>query len=431
MLSRGQRVRLDVEKAAAGGRMLGRVDGHVVLVADAIPGEQVVAEITAIRKGVAFAETRTVESASPDRVAPFTDSACGGTAYAHIAYARQLTLKGDIISDALRRIGRIELPERVDVRASRPDGYRMRARLHRVGGRVGFFREGTHQACDARATRQLLDSTCDTIDLVAEALARTGPGGVREIEVAENVDASQRAFHFESNDPIGADALRTVGEVAGVSGVLVTAPARLGRAPETRLIAGDPYVTDRMLFGPGTVAFRRHVRAFFQGNRYLLRDLVDHVLGQITTARRVTDLYAGVGLFAVAAAASLPDAAVVAVESDPFAARDLEVNASALPQPSGRVTVAHRTVEHYLTGTPEPADAVVLDPPRTGTSPEALTALAALAPPRIVYVSCDVATLARDLRQLVAAGYRPVRVDGFDLFPNTAHVETVVVLVRG
>ncbi len=431
----GQHITLDVEKPAAGGRMIARHDGQIVFVADAIPGERVVAQVTRVAKGTAFATTVQVETASPDRRPPFTDTACGGSAFAHIDYPRQLTIKADIITDGLARIGRVTPPAPVAVTGSRSDGYRMRARLHASRGRLGFFREGTHQLCDVRATRQLLDSTCDVLEQVAGQLREVGADAVRELEVSENADATQRALHLLAVEPLPASELAPIAAIPGVTGVVLSAPVRPGHVPESTLVAGDPYVFETLKLAGITVHMRRHVQAFFQGNRYLLGRLVAHVAGTVADGQSVTDLYAGVGLFAVAVAATRR-APVTAVEGDRFAAGDLEVNATMLGTSAagdghagvGQVTVAHRSVERYLTGEPVAADCIILDPPRTGVSPDALRALIALRAARLIYVSCDVATLSRDVRLLVEAGYRIERVDGFDLFPNTAHVETVVVL---
>lgn len=430
MLAIGQQLTLDVEKPVAGGRMIARSDGQVVLVAGAIPGERVVASVTRVAKGVAFADTLRIETASADRREPFTDPACAGTAFAHIEYPRQLTLKAEIVADGLARIGRLAPPAPIQVAASRVDGYRMRARLHRAGRRFGFFREGTHQACDARATRQLLDTTCDALDAVAERLHAIGASGVRDVEVSENVDATQRVVHLESSERLPVFEFRAAGEMPGITGVLITTPPGVGHAPETQLVAGDPHVVDRLTFSDVGVSFRRHVLAFFQGNRYLLPDFVTHVIEQVPVGRRAIDLYAGVGLFAVSAAASRC-AHVVAVEGDALAARDLEVNGAGARGTDGRVDVIHRSVERYLASAPVTPDVVILDPPRTGMSPEALRGVMTLRAPRVVYVSCDVATLARDARQLVQGGYRVDRIAAFDLFPNTPHVETVMTLTLG
>jgi tRNA/tmRNA/rRNA uracil-C5-methylase (TrmA/RlmC/RlmD family) len=166
----------------------------------------------------------------------------------------------------------------------------------------------------------------------------------------------------------------------------------------------------------------RHARSFFQGNRYLLSTLVDHVVADV--GERVLDLYAGVGLFSVAAAAA-GRGSVIAVEGDRFAAADLEKNAEGLD-----IEVHGAAVETFLTRRGNAASTVIVDPPRTGMSKEATTGVIALRAPRLVYVSCDVATLARDTRLLLDGGYRIEHIRAFDLFPNTAHVETVIAFAR-
>jgi 23S rRNA (uracil1939-C5)-methyltransferase len=426
MVSLGQLVPLRIEKPAAGGRMIARANGQIVFVAGAIPGELVTARIARIAKGAVYADTVEVREPSPDRRPAFTDPACGGTAYAHIQYERQLAIKGDVVADGLMRIGRVALPAPIRVAGSRADGYRMRARLHVQPGRIGFFREGTHQLCDPRDTQQLLPATCDVLEQIATRLRQLRVDGVRQVEVAENADASSRAVHLDSAAPLAAAQLTGFDQITGLTGATLEVPGGSGRSAVTHPVAGDPYVVDRVALDTRVITLRRHVRSFFQGNRYLIRDLVAHVAAQVPAGQRVVDLYAGVGFFAVALAVSR-DASVVAVEHDPYAARDLDVNAAA----AGGVDVLHQPVEAFLERRRPAPDTVVLDPPRTGLSPDAVNGLLALSAPRLVYVSCDVATMGRDVRKLVESGYRVARVNAFDLFPNTPHVETVMVLTRG
>jgi 23S rRNA (uracil1939-C5)-methyltransferase len=185
-------------------------------------------------------------------------------------------------------------------------------------------------------------------------------------------------------------------------------------------------VTDRLGVGTREVVLRRHARVFFQGNRYLVGALVSHVVELVPEGSTVLDLYAGAGLFAVSAAATR-DARVTAVEGDRLAALDLEANAVSA---SDGVAAVHRPVETFLRATSARPDAVILDPPRTGLSREALEGIIRLRARKIIYVSCDVATLARDVRRLIEEGYAVRGVEGFDLFPNTPHVETVVDMRR-
>lgn len=426
MLTPGQILSLTIEKPAAGGRMIARVDGQVVLVGGAIPGERVTGRVERVGKGVAYADTTSVEVASSDRRAAFTDPLCGGCLYAHIAYARQLDIKALVIADAFGRIGHLELPSAVGVAGSPEEGYRMRARLHVRGRDVGFFREGTHEICDVRATRQLLPATCDVLERLVFGVRSLGVDLVREIEVSENVDASNRVVHLESATAIDAGALEPIAATDGLTGMVVSSPPSEAGSRVTK-VAGSEHVTDVLTIGDhAPIELRRHVLAFFQGNRYLLKDLVSHVVTQVPRGSETIDLYAGAGLFAVSAAA-IRGARVTAVEGDRVAAADLAANAGAA---GGAVTAVHQPVEAFVAASRHRPATLIIDPPRTGMSREALDGAIRLRAGRIVYVSCDIATLARDSRRLVDAGYALERLDGFDLFPNTPHVETVVVFER-
>jgi 23S rRNA (uracil1939-C5)-methyltransferase len=296
----------------------------------------------------------------------------------------------------------------------------MRARLHLRGMRSGFFREGTHALCDARATRQLLPASCDAVDVLVDRLRLGGWNGDAEIEVSENIDASDRAIHLESLEaPAPNEGL--IGPLPpGVTGVSASDPR--GKV----IVVGTPVVSDTLSMGDCTFTLQRHVLAFFQGNRHLFRDLVDHVAGLVPERGALVDLYAGVGGFAIAAAVTRA-ARVTAVEGDAVAARDLDAN---IALAGGAIECLHQSVETFTAKDRPCPDAVILDPPRTGLSNAALAAAVGLRARQVIYVSCDVATLARDARKLVDAGYGIRRVDAFDLFPNTPHVETVVEFLK-
>jgi 23S rRNA (uracil1939-C5)-methyltransferase len=416
MLAVGQTLSLAIEKPAVGGRMIARVDGQVVLVDGAIPGERVVARIERIGRGVAFAQTIEPEQASPDRRGIGADRLCGGCLYAHIAYERQLEIKAQVIRDAFVRIGRLPAPDVSAVAASPVRGYRMRARLHVRNRRIGFFREGTHEVCDARSSGQLLPETCDLVERL-EAALRAAAGSASEIEIAENVDASERVVHFSGPSDLEGDRgwLEQVLSAGGLTGLTVAS-----QSPGiVRVLSGSAYVSDALALPDcPPIRLRRHVLTFFQGNRFLLGDLVTHVIAQLPLNARLIDLYAGVGLFAIASAQAR-GATVTAVEGDRASAEDLVANA-AVAGPS--IKPLHQAVEIFAWSAPSGTDVVVVDPPRTGMSSEALRGLVHLDGRRIVYVSCDVATLARDSRQIVDAGYAITRVDAFDMFPNTPHV---------
>jgi tRNA/tmRNA/rRNA uracil-C5-methylase (TrmA/RlmC/RlmD family) len=326
----------------------------------------------------------------------------------------------------------VPLRASVTVARSPIEGYRMRARLHRRGRHLGFFREGTHELCDARQTRQLLPATCDVVDALGDELVRLGMDEVTEVELAENADASERVVHLHTLHPSGLARRGPVPALEGVTGLTVS--TLYGGC---RVLSGSPHVTDRVEVraGPapsnraasGAVAVRRHVLAFFQGNRFLVHDLVAHVVEQVPIGSTVVDLYAGGGLFAVAAARAR-QARVTAVEGDKVGADDLIANA--VSTDGVAVRALHQSVEVFVRSASEEADVVIVDPPRTGVSLIALDGVLRLAPRRVVYVSCDVATLARDARRLVAGGYRMASIEAFDLFPVTPHVEAVVVFEK-
>jgi 23S rRNA (uracil1939-C5)-methyltransferase len=416
---------LTIERPVAGGRMLARHDGRVVLVSGTIPGERVRVRVERVVRQVTWAETIEVLEASADRRDPVCDHACGGSSYAHIAYARQLAIKREVIADALHRIAKHDgAPS--DVAASPEQGYRLRARLHVRNGQAGFFREGTHVLCDARATGQLSTASLDALDALVRALG-SHSADVDAIILAENVAGTERVFHLEPRAAATLEALAGRHDLSpGITGLTTIARGR------PIVIAGTPAITDTaaQLFGvdapiDASVTWSRRATSFFQGNRFLIGALVRRVL-DLTDSDRFVDLYAGVGLFSIALAAR--GASGVSVEGDWSGATDLRINAS--PWPS-TLHVVRESVEHAVTQPLDPPPGVViLDPPRTGMSPEALSGALAWRSPKLVYVSCDPPTFARDTARILAAGYQLTSLDAFDLFPNTPHVEVVGAFVN-
>ncbi len=408
---------LDIEKPAAGGRMLARLNGQIVLVWGAIPGERVRARVERSAKGVLFAETVDVLSASPDRRDAMGDWRCGGNVLAHVRYARQLHIKSEIIRDAFARIGRMPLEVAPIVTASPEQGYRMRARLHVRGGRMGFMREGSHEICAVGPAGQMLPATVGWVEAVEARLCDDRLAGLTSVEIAENIPATERACHLELEPGSNARAFAVLATDA-VTGLSAQVLDRRG----VETLSGVAAVSDSV----GPLRLRRDARAFFQGNRFLLETLV-HRISSLVPDGPVTDLYAGVGLFGLSLAArGIAD--VTLVEGDPVSSHDLEENARPYVD---RAHVERSSVEDFLRRrTRAPNATFIVDPPRTGMSPDAARAIVRVKPTRLVYVSCDVATLARDARVLIDADYSLFETSGVDLFPNTAHVETIAVFDR-
>jgi 23S rRNA (uracil1939-C5)-methyltransferase len=418
MVSAGQQLELAIEKPAAGGRMIARHEGQVVLVAGAVPGERVLARIDRAERRLAFASVVDVREISPDRRAPVADPLCGGCVYSHISYLRQTALKAEIVRDAFLRIGRIPLPGDLPIAPSPERDYRMRARFHVHQGRFGFYREGTHALCDAASTGQMTAAALQGVHHTV-ATVEAAEAGPISVELTENISGDRRALavDVETAHGITPAVLERVIDNELVTGCVIRDPHGV------RLAAGEPLVSDPIAVLSGGAAESGEVvrgpESFFQANRYLVPALVTAVIGAVHPSGDVLDLYAGVGLFSIALAATARTG-ITAVEGDRASGSDLCRNAAAF---AGAVALELDSVEAALHRGRPPLETVIVDPPRTGISAEALTSLAALRATRIVYVSCDPATMARDARKLLDAGYSLDALQAFDLFPNTPHVE--------
>jgi tRNA/tmRNA/rRNA uracil-C5-methylase (TrmA/RlmC/RlmD family) len=290
--------------------------------------------------------------------------------------------------------------------------------------------------CDPTTTKQLLPATCDLVRTLSNQVNDGRLDGVTEIELSENVPATERALHLELGRPTVPQGLADLATLPSVVGVSASFGARgAGGGPPVRRTVnagGAPCVLDVLELptrGPAPVQVRlqHHAQAFFQANRFLLSRLAARVVSLVPQGP-VVDLYAGVGLFSASLAASGWES-VTAVEGDRAGAADLRANAA----PYGAaLTPVEMSVEAYLAAHPVSGDTtLVVDPPRTGMSKVAAAAMAAQKAGRLIYVSCDVATFARDTRKLIDAGYGLTHLEAFDLFPNTAHVEALAVFSRG
>ena len=418
---------LRVERPVAGGAMLARYDGRVVLVHGAIPGERVNARVDRERRDVIHATVIDVVEPVPDRRSVDGDPTCGGQVYRHIAYERQRQLKSEVIGDALRRIAHVQRTDSIPVAPSAQRGYRMRARLHVGPPGLGFLREGTHSVCDPAQTGQLLPETDRVVAEVGRRLVRSKDRSVLYVDIAENIEADQRVLHIRLRHNRAPKIV-----AAWTAGCALSGVAQSTRGKNTaQVVSGRPVVSDRVaaltLDGEaGENRLQRHARSFFQGNRYLLPTLVSAVCRRITVGP-VVDLYAGVGLFAVALASRGLEA-ITAVEQDASARADLVVNTIGVwPQ----VGVVGTSVEDFLVRQSEQIPGtVIVDPPRIGLSRTVVERLSERGVSHVIYVSCDVATFSRDVRRFREAGYVIEEIEAFDMFPNTAHIELVATLRR-
>jgi 23S rRNA (uracil1939-C5)-methyltransferase len=390
-------VRLTIDSLAFGGDGVGRDDdGRVVFVPGTAPGDEVVATIVEQKKGFARADLARVVRPGA-RVAPSCprfDAGCGGCQWQHVALAAQRAAKADIVARALRHV---VPPEAIRAMAtpSPPLGWRRRARLRFRRGAVGYLARRSHELVDVDTCPQLEPS----VDAALAAIRGVALAGAGDIEL---LVTRRGEVHVAVDGPEvrAADLAPLLGR-AGIVGI--------GARGETLGAA-------EVDLGDGDAPFWATADAFAQASAAgndLLRALVREAAGP-TAGARVLELYAGSGNFT----RDFVGADVVAVEESAAAAARLPRNARA----DVRAEPAHVPAG--------PFDVVVVDPPRTGLAPGLAAKLAALAAPRLVYVSCDPPTLARDLAPLRAAGYRPAWAQPIDLMPQTFHVEVVVALAR-
>jgi len=424
-----------IEKLIYGGEGLAHHDGSTVFVPFVLPAERAAILPTEQKKKFIRARLERVLDVSPERIASRCPhfGLCGGCDYQHIPYEAQLKYKTDILRETLRRIGRIEWLGEITVHASKPWNYRNRAQwkvrplkdssgdaapaeADKLG--IGYFRANSMALCAVRDCPILSPLLLKTLLALRDALAASAlPRQLREFEAFSNSADSK---------------LLLTATFAGFPARAAELAAKIREVvPEIEsLLFHDPGRERMELFGPGFLeyeadgqTFRVGHFSFFQVNSSLVDELAHHVVDRDEDGRLALDLFAGVGLFATALTKKF--GRVIAVEANPAAARDLETNAR-----GGPIEVRASDVERFLERFKEKPEFVVLDPPRDGMARPALDRLARIQPARIVYVSCEPPTLARDLAVLVAAGYEIVNMHLFDLFPQTFHMEAVTRLRR-
>jgi 23S rRNA (uracil1939-C5)-methyltransferase len=428
-----------------------RPRGKAVFVPFVLAGETIEASLTEQKPGFARAIVDTVIEPSLNRIQPACPyfARCGGCHYQHASYEHQLEIKKEILCESLRRTAKLELPFDIKVHPSPPWNYRNRSRLQVQVPPVfaaGYFKLASHELLGVEEC----PISSPLINRGIAALWQSGragkvPEGVREVEFFANADDTQLLVDVRCAGTARRSAVRfwaeefraALAEIAGVVAFREPNPGdRKTGAQEILVAVGAQNLTYQTQRG----AYRVTAGSFFQTNRHLIDELVKIVAaGQ--SGQLALDLYAGVGLFSTALACDFRH--IVSVEMSQTSAADLSYNRS----PNGEVERA--TAEQYLAGAEKTVrvgrgagksavlahelnkpDLVVVDPPRSGLGERVARLLATLGAQRIIYVSCDPATLARDLVILLASGYRVEQAHLVDLFPQTYHLESVVHLAR-
>jgi 23S rRNA (uracil1939-C5)-methyltransferase len=406
-------IELTLTAMAHGGSALGRHEGRVVFVPYAIPGERVRAEIVETRARWARGRLLETLDPSPHRVEPpcpyFGPGKCGGCHLQHIAYEAQTEFKRQVVIDQLARVGGLRHAKVQEcINAAEPWGYRNHTQFSLTpDGQLGFLVADSHEVIAVKeclVLDPLLDDLWAALDMEWPQLHRLGlrcGSGTGDLMAIFELDHYED-FDIEVDFPVSCVLLLADGE----------AVVLMGQAYLMEYVAGRDY--------------RISAGSFFQVNTAGAEALVELVRDLLapTSQDTLLDLYCGVGLFGLALAEQV--GTVIGVEFDPRAAEDFRYNAQGL----GHVELIEGKVEETLASRNRSLDLVVLDPPRSGTGKEVIDEIARLAPRRVVYVSCDPATLARDARELSACGYALQEVQPLDLFPQTHHIESVSLFTR-
>ena len=407
----GEELTVELTDMAHGGEAIGRHEGKVIFVPHAIAGEQVRVRVVQDRGRFAHARLLEVLSPSTSRVKPPCPHSglCGGCHWQHISYAAQLEHKRSIVAGQLGRIAGVrDIEVQPTLGMVDPWRYRNHAQFHvSSSGQLGFMAAQSHKVVSIERCliiHPLLEELFDALEMELPGL--TG------LSLRAGINTGEQMIVFEMAEDQAPDVEVTL----PVSCVLLLSDG----TPVTLL--GSPHIHERI----AERVYQLSAPSFFQVNTSQAEVLVQHVCSTVRAEPGdvIIDAYCGVGTFALALAPMAGE--VVGIESSATAMADARVNASEV----GNVRFLEGAIESVLPTLEVVDPVVILDPPREGLGRGVFASLLAMSPRRIVYVSCDPATLARDLKGLLAGGYSLRNVQPIDMFPHTYHIETVAVLER-
>ena len=382
-----EHLEVEVERILPGGMGLAHAGGKTIFVSLAAPGDRLRVRVDRRQGDLLFASIEEIITRSPVRIEPPCPyfGRCGGCDFQQLNYQAQLAAKSEMIRDCLHRIARLEHVPDVVVNGSPKEwGYRMRAtwQIDQDQRAVGYYERGSRRVCDVADCAILEPELQQTLEKVRATEWHEFPPGLKHLDV-----------------------------VAGENGVSLSPEFAEFQTRELSLTIRDE-------------AYHYNAEAFFQVNPSLLGSLVEFAVSGFSGGTAL-DLYCGVGLFTLPLARQFQK--VIGVESNSNAIRFARRNLQHAALTNARVVNAavtdwFRSESRHVGG----VDLVLLDPPRAGAESAVIKGIIDLRPAKISYVSCDPATLARDLKKLIAGGYAIDSIAAFDLFPQTHHVETVV-----
>lgn len=424
---------------------IARVNGAVVFVPHAVRGEEIDLRITKVMKTSCAGEIVKIHNPSPERMEPECPYAgkCGGCAYRHLTYPEELWAKRQRVQDALTRIGGLDLTVEEILGAKNPEHYRNKSQ-YPVGadGSIGFFQARTHKVVPIRRCLIQTEAADRTAQAVGEWMRRykisaydetTGKGLVRHVCVRVNRKGESLCCVVVNGNKVPREpelAAYVTAAVPHTVGVLLNSNTRRGN-----VVLGDKY---RTLFGRNYLMdtlcgleFKLSMPSFYQVNRDQAEVLYGKALefAGLTGNETVLDLYCGIGTITLCLAKAAKR--VIGAEIVPPAIRDAKENALRNHIENAEFFCGDAAdIAAKLESDGLRPDVVTVDPPRKGLAPEVIASVAAMGPEKVVYVSCDPATLGRDVKIFREFGYEAKRAAAVDMFPGTAHVETVVLLSK-
>ena len=434
-----------VEGYSSEGLGIVRLDGAVVFVPGTVRGEEIDLRITKVMKTCAAGEVVKLRKPSPERTKPECPyfGQCGGCDFQHMSYTEELRAKRQRVQDALTRLGGTDLQVEEILGAKDPTHYRNKSQYPvGPGGTIGFYKARSHQVVGV--DRCLIQS--EVSDKTARAVGdwmrrykisaydeRTGKGLVRHLYVRVNrkgeslccvvANGKQLPREPELAAFVRAAAPRTVGVVLNTN----TKKGNVILGDKYRTLWGQDFLMDTLC----GLRFKLSVPSFYQVNRDQAEVLYGKALefAGLTGEETVLDLYCGTGTITLCMAAKAKK--VIGAEIVPPAIADAKENAARNGIENAEffcgdaADIAAKLEQDGLR-----PDVITVDPPRKGLSPEVIASVAAMGPERVVYVSCDPATLGRDVKLFAELGYRAIRACAVDMFPGTRHVETIVLLQK-
>lgn len=448
-LHRGDPLQVSIETATIDGSGVARVDGQVVFVPGALPGEGCSVRIAHVGRSAVFAQLLSVLTPSAHRVEPDCPyfPLCGGCALRHMDYEQELALKQAHVQSCLTRIGGQTISALPITGAAQTDGYRNKVQfpVQEQDGRpvAGFFSGKTHRVIPVRHCR----IQPDCADAIRGAVLawmeqyhiraydeQTHTGYIRHIYIRFGAESGQILVCIVANCAQLPKKKQLVAALLaaepGITTIVFSPNTKKGNTvlgTEFHPLYGDGTITDTLC----GLQFRLSAPAFYQVNHAQAERLYEKAvqLAGLTGNETVLDLYCGTGTITLCLARHAKKA--IGVEIVPQAIEDAKFNAAQNGMENAEFFCMDAgQAAKMLADRHTRPDVIVVDPPRKGVSADVIEAIGTMAPQRVVYVSCDPATLARDLKLLTAAGYTLQTAEAFDLFPRCAHVETVVLLSR-